>query len=118
MADDVQFTVDADATPPGGTLAATDETTSGPHSAGAHMGVAKLAVSADGDSTHIPATVADGLLVDVSNALLTIAGGPVVVTGDSGDPVVVQPRLQPGPPLSSSKMPVVTPSRSVSVQVG
>ena len=61
------------------------------------MGVAKLAVSADGDSTHIPATVADGLLVDVSNAILTIAGGPVVVTGDSGDPVVVQPNTPTWP---------------------
>lgn len=65
MADDVTFGVGNDATPPGGTVAATDETSSGPHAAGSHMGVAKLAVSADGDSTHIPATVADGLLVNL-----------------------------------------------------
>lgn len=71
MADDVQFTVAANATPPGGTFAATDETASGPHSVGSHMGIAKLAVAADGDSTHIPATAADGLLVNVSNASLT-----------------------------------------------
>lgn len=68
MADEVTFTVAANATPPGGTMAATDETTSGPHTAGAHMGIAKLAVSTDGDSTHIPATAADGLLVNASNA--------------------------------------------------
>lgn len=75
MADDVQFTVAANATPPGGTLAATDETASGPHTAGSHMGVAKLAVSADGDSTHVPATVADGLLVNLG------ANNDVSITG-------------------------------------
>jgi surface antigen len=74
VADDVTFTVAADATPPGGTKAATDEITAGPHT-GAHAGIAKLAVSADGDGTHIPATVADGLLVDVSNASIPVTGG-------------------------------------------
>ena len=70
MADDVTFTLNADSTPPNGTVAATDETTSGPHSAGAQMGIAKLAVSANGDSTHLPATLADGLLVQVSNVAI------------------------------------------------
>ena len=85
MPDDVQFTVAANATPPGGTLAATDETTAGPHTAGSHMGVAKLAVSADGDSTHIPATVADGLLVDLgANNAVTVTGS-VAVTGGLTD---------------------------------
>ena len=65
MADDVTFTLNADSTPPAGTVAATDETSAGPHSVGSHMGVSKLAVSADGDSTHVPATVADGLLVNL-----------------------------------------------------
>lgn len=74
MADDVTYTVAANATPPGGTKATTDETTAGPHSAGSHMGIAKLAVSADGDSTHVPATVADGLLVEVSNTVALTGG--------------------------------------------
>lgn len=81
MADDVTFTLNADSTPPDGTKAATDETTSGPHTVGAHMGVAKLAVSADGDSTHIPATVADGLLVEVSNP--SAGGGTSMQDGDA-----------------------------------
>ena len=68
MADDVTFTLNADSTPPAGTKAATDEVTvAGPH-LGAHAGIAKLAVSADGDGTHIPATVTDGLLVQASNS--------------------------------------------------
>jgi hypothetical protein len=62
MADNVTFTVAADATPPGGTKAATDEL-----SDGSHAGIAKLAISADGDRTLVPATAADGLLVEVSN---------------------------------------------------
>jgi hypothetical protein len=62
VADNVTFTVAADATPPGGTKAATDEL-----SDGSHAGIAKLAISADGDRTLIPATAADGLLVEVSN---------------------------------------------------
>lgn len=77
MADDVTYTVAANATPPGGTKATADETTSGPHSAGSFMGIAKLAVSADGDSTHLPATLAEGLLVNVSNPAFT---GPTVST--------------------------------------
>jgi hypothetical protein len=79
MADDVTYQVNADSTPPNGTIAATDETTSGPHAVGAQMGIAKLAVSADGDSTHLPATVADGLLVDVSNSSLTVEDVPSTV---------------------------------------
>ncbi len=62
MADNVTYTAAADATPPGGTKAATDEL-----SDGSHAGIAKIAVSADGDRTLIPATAADGLLVEVSN---------------------------------------------------
>lgn len=81
MADDVTFTVAADATPPGGTVAATDETAAGPHSVGSHMGIAKLAVSADGDSTHLPATLADGLLVNLgANNDVTVTG-TVAVSG-------------------------------------
>lgn len=68
--DNVQFTVNADATPPGGTLAATDEL-----SDGSHAGLAKLLVSADGDRTPIPATAADGMLVEVSNASIPVTGG-------------------------------------------
>ena len=67
MPDNVTFTVAADATPPGGTIAATDEL-----SDGSHAGITKLAVSANGDRTLIPATVVDGMLVDVG-ALATAA---------------------------------------------
>lgn len=82
MADDVTFTLNADSTPPANTIAATDETTSGPHSAGAQMGIAKLAVSADGDSTHVPATAADGLLVNLgANNDVTITGTATVTIG-------------------------------------
>lgn len=84
MADDVTFTVNADATPPGGTVAATDETTAGPHSVGSHMGIAKLAVSADGDSTHIPATTADGLLVEVSNSSGSLRGANATRSTETG----------------------------------
>lgn len=68
MADNVTYTVNADSTPPNGTVAATDELADG-----SHAGIAKLAISADGDRTFIPATAADGLLVEVSNP--TAGGG-------------------------------------------
>lgn len=39
------------------------------------MGIAKLAVSANGDSTHVPATTADGLLVNLGvNNDVTVTG--------------------------------------------
>ena len=95
MADDVTYTVAANATPPGGTMATTDETASGPHSAGSHMGIAKLAVSADGDSTHVPATVADGLRVQVSNPT---AGGGLTDTQLRATPVPVSTALRGLPP--------------------
>lgn len=82
MADNVTFTAAADATPPGGTKAATDEL-----SDGSHAGIAKLAVSADGDRTLVPATAADGLLVEVSNPTGTgltdaeLRATPVAVSG-------------------------------------
>lgn len=69
MADNVQFTLNADSTPPNGTLAATDEL-----SDGSHAGIAKLAISANGDRTLIPATAADGLLVEISNASVPVTG--------------------------------------------
>lgn len=67
MADNVTFTLNADSTPPAGTQAATDELADG-----SHAGIAKLAVSADGDRTFIPATAADGLLVEVSNPVTAV----------------------------------------------
>lgn len=78
MADDVTFTLNADSTPPAGTIAATDEiTVAGPH-LGAHAGIAKLAISADGDGTHVPATVADGMLVNLgTNNDVTVAALPL-----------------------------------------
>ena len=85
MADDVQFTLNADSTPPAGTLAATDEiTVAGPH-LNAHAGIAKLAVSANGDGTHLPATAADGLLVNLgANNDVTVTGTVTANTPTSG----------------------------------
>lgn len=70
MADNVEYTAGANATPPATTKAATDELADG-----SHAGIAKLAISADGDRTLIPATAADGLLVEVSNAGIPVTGG-------------------------------------------
>lgn len=80
MADDVTFGAGNNATPPNLTIAATDEiTVAGPH-LGAHAGVAKLAVSADGDGTHLPATATDGLLVNLgANNDVSISGTVDVV---------------------------------------
>lgn len=57
MADGVVFTSGANATPPANTKAATDDC-----GAAGHAGIAKLAVSANGDATVIPADL-DGLHV-------------------------------------------------------
>lgn len=70
MADNVTFTLGADSTPPNNTVAATDEL-----SDGSHAGLAKLLVSANGDRTFIPATAADGLLVNLgTNNDVTVTG--------------------------------------------
>lgn len=91
MADNVQYTAGANSTPPNATLAATDELADG-----SHAGIAKLAISADGDRTLIPATAADGLLVDVSNASLAVTGTvsvnePVSVDDNGGSLTVDAP---------------------------
>lgn len=57
MADGVVFTAGQNATPPANTRAATDDC-----GAAGHVGIAKLAVSADGSATVIPAD-SDGLHV-------------------------------------------------------
>lgn len=57
MADGVTYVAGQNATPPDGTKAATDDL-----GAAGHAGIAKLAVSADGDATRVPAD-ADGLYV-------------------------------------------------------
>ena len=100
MADDVTFTAAADATPPAGTKAATDEITAGAH-IGAHAGIAKLAVSADGDGTHLPATATDGLLVNLgANNDVTVTGTvsvtePVSVDDNGGSLTVDAPLATP-----------------------
>lgn len=79
MADNVTFTLNADSTPPNGTVAATDELADG-----SHAGIAKLAISADGSRTFIPATAADGLLVNLgTNNDVTVTGS--VTTGGLTD---------------------------------
>ena len=80
MADDVTFTAAADATPPAGTKAATDEITVAGAHLGSHAGIAKLAVSADGDGTHLPATATDGLLVNLGANNDVVVSGTVSVT--------------------------------------
>ncbi len=96
MADNVQFTLNADSTPPNGTLAATDEL-----SDGSHAGIAKLAISVDGDRTLIPATAADGLLVNLgANNDVTVTGTvavtqPVSVDDNGGSLTVDAPVATP-----------------------
>lgn len=64
MADGVTYQSATPATPAAGVEIATDDC-----GAAGHAQLTKLAVSADGDATPIPATSADGLLVEVSNSL-------------------------------------------------
>jgi hypothetical protein len=62
-----------------GTDIATDQVTT----TGEHVQLFKIAISADGDRTLIPATAADGLLVDISNASVPIGDGTNTVTVDT-----------------------------------
>lgn len=117
MADNVQFTVNADSTPPNGTLAATDELADG-----SHAGIAKLAISADGDRTLIPATAADGLLVNLgANNDVTVTGS--VTTGGLTDaqlratPVPVDVDAPLGQAAMAASIPVVVASNQSAVPV-
>lgn len=106
MADNVTFTLNADSTPPANTVAATDEL-----SDGSHAGIAKLAISADGDRTLIPATAADGLLVNLgANNDVTVSGTvsvtePVSVDDNGGSLTVDTPQLPAA--LSGGRLDVV-----------
>lgn len=73
MADNVPITAGS------GTDVATDQVSG----TGEHVQLFKLAVSADGSRVLVPATTADGLLVDVSNASLPIGDGTNVVAIDT-----------------------------------
>lgn len=92
MADNVTFGAGNNATPPNATVAATDEL-----SDGSHAGLAKLLISADGDRTFIPATAADGLLVNLgANNDVTVSGTvsvtePVSVDDNGGSLTVDAP---------------------------
>lgn len=72
MADNVPITAGS------GTDIATDQVTT----TGEHVQLFKIAISADGDRTLIPATAADGLLVDISNASVPVGDGTNNVTID------------------------------------
>lgn len=80
MADNVPITAGS------GTDIATDEVTT----TGEHVQLFKLAVSADGSRVLVPATAADGLLVDISNASVPIGDGTNNVTVDT-DPADAEP---------------------------
>ena len=70
MADDITYTSTTPAGVPNATKQVTDE-----HATRGHMPVVKQAVSADGDATLIPATAADGLLVNLgTNNDVTVTG--------------------------------------------
>ena len=89
MADTVVFQSDTPATPPAGTITATDDA-----GAAGQVQIIKLAISTDGSATVIPADAANGLDVDV-----TRVGGTVAVTqsgtwdevgiNDSGNSITV-----------------------------
>lgn len=75
MADNVTYQATTLATPPDATVVSTDETGVG------HVQRVKLAMSADGSATHIPADV-DGLLVNLganNDVVVSDGGGSVTV---------------------------------------
>lgn len=74
MADNVPITAGS------GTNIATDEVSGTLE----HVQLMKLAISTDGSRTLIPATSAEGLLVDISNANLPIGDGVNLVSVDTG----------------------------------
>lgn len=80
MADNVPITAGS------GTDIATDQVTT----TGEHVQLFKIAVSADGSRTLIPADATDGLLVKVSNASVPIGDGTNSVTVDT-DPADAEP---------------------------
>ena len=73
MADNVPITAGS------GTDIATDQVTT----TGEHVQLFKIAISTDGSRTLVPATAADGLLVDISNASVPIGDGTNNVTIDT-----------------------------------
>lgn len=73
MADNVPITAGV------GTDIATDQVTT----TGEHVQLFKIAISTDGSRTLVPATAADGLLVDISNASVPIGDGTNNVTIDT-----------------------------------
>lgn len=111
MADNVTFTLNADSTPPANTVAATDEL-----SDGSHAGLAKLLVSADGDRTPIPATAADGLLVDISNASIPVTGG-LTDAQLRATPVPVDIDAPLGQAAMAASVPVVVASNQTDVPI-
>lgn len=76
MADTVTITAGENATPPDGTVIATDDT-----GAGGHAQIVKLAISTDGSATLIPAEASNGLDVDVTR----VSGNVTVVQGTAAN---------------------------------
>lgn len=80
MADDVTYTSTNPAGVPDATKQATDE-----HATRGHMPIVKLAYSADGIATHVPADV-DGLLVNLgTNNDVTVAGVATAANQSTGN---------------------------------
>lgn len=117
MADNVTFTLNADSTPPNGTVAATDELADG-----SHAGITKLAYSADGVRTFVQAD-ADGLLVNLgANNDVTVTGTvsvtePVSVDDNGGSLTVDAPLATPVHTRISDGTDVVNVSAAGGLQV-
>jgi hypothetical protein len=82
MADDITYTSSSPAGVPSATKQATDE-----HATRGHMPIVKLAYSADGTATHVPAD-ADGLLVNLgTNNDVTVTGTVAVTQSGTWDEI-------------------------------
>ena len=85
MADGVSFQTSTLATPASGTEIATDDA-----GGDGHVQIIKLAISTDGSATVIPATTADGLLVNLgANNDVTFAAGAEVKITDGTDDLAI-----------------------------
>ena len=102
MADGVEFQADEPATPAAGTVAASDDA-----GAAGHVQIIKLAISANGSATVIPADEANGLDVDVTRLPALPAGTNTIgkvrlVDADGDEATIVAGALQVAGSLSAS----------------
>lgn len=115
MADGITFQSATPATPPAGTIAATDDA-----GAAGQVQIVKLAISTDGSATVIPADAANGLDVDVTRLPALAAGtntiGKVRLVDADGDEItVVSGILQTSSASRTVVRKSVTPTISTSI---